>query len=641
MQADVSIARLRIATGPGVRGGLVTARALVEDALRTVASAAGPAAARGLLVLRRLDAGRVRADPDRRAAQRRVGGALADAARRAVHPLDPRAAEADAVLFREPLEAYALYAEALFRGARLRDAWFFRAVFGGGRNLAVTEAGRRLLLRAAGEPFAPLAVAEVILRAGSFAGPLAASLSPAEATSMLGRIATAEGPHGGRAESAAGRDSPEPAEMPESVASDLLALLPPRLRAVACGVVERFGCDDPRAQLVIAATLIEASAAPLSRGLVALVTRAIARCAAAAARLDEAKPGSPVRLVVKDLVGLQPDAAASNGARASASPPPPEGTARPAEGRPAEPAAASVEANGSPPPYRQEPPDRQRRSARPAENPDRPGPTARAADPPVPGAERIEEDRVASRDHDAAVPATAPPPAIEPLPWDEPTAWAGAVLVASAVARALGPLVASPDAMDADLGRCLLGRMLGRAGCAARDPARGAFGPAARARRAAGPLAFHLPAAFALFGAGDLTLHRLEGRPGWRALTCRRGRVILALWTGRAPPPVRRRAAGATIARGPALADDPMPAVLTTAELTLRAWLRRATGYRIGEVLGRSGWVRATRSHLDVTFDSGLVDLAIRRAGLDLNAGWCPWLFRVVTVHYDYGGPDA
>jgi len=49
------VARLRVATSGG--RGAVTARALVEDALRCEADATGPAARRGVLVLRRLAAG--------------------------------------------------------------------------------------------------------------------------------------------------------------------------------------------------------------------------------------------------------------------------------------------------------------------------------------------------------------------------------------------------------------------------------------------------------------------------------------------------------------------------------------------------------------------------------------------------------
>jgi len=36
-----------------------------------------------------------------------------------------------------------------------------------------------------------------------------------------------------------------------------------------------------------------------------------------------------------------------------------------------------------------------------------------------------------------------------------------------------------------------------------------------------------------------------------------------------------------------------------------------------------------------------VIELRLRRAGLDFDAGWVPWLGRVVAYHYDLerGGP--
>ncbi len=47
--------------------------------------------------------------------------------------------------------------------------------------------------------------------------------------------------------------------------------------------------------------------------------------------------------------------------------------------------------------------------------------------------------------------------------------------------------------------------------------------------------------------------------------------------------------------------------------------------------------VRVTRSHVDAHFRLEDVRLEIRRAGLDLNPGWLPWLGRVVTFHFGSG----
>lgn len=80
-----------------------------------------------------------------------------------------------------------------------------------------------------------------------------------------------------------------------------------------------------------------------------------------------------------------------------------------------------------------------------------------------------------------------------------------------------------------------------------------------------------------------------------------------------------------------------------TAERVVGAWLlamarflRRYARLSIGALVCRPGQVAVGRTHLDVAFNSRLVDLRIRRAGLDLDPGWVPWLGRVVTFHYDY-----
>ena len=48
----------------------------------------------------------------------------------------------------------------------------------------------------------------------------------------------------------------------------------------------------------------------------------------------------------------------------------------------------------------------------------------------------------------------------------------------------------------------------------------------------------------------------------------------------------------------------------------------------------RPGRVCATPTHIDVVFEPGQVDLRIRRAGLDLDAGWLAWCERALAFHY-------
>jgi hypothetical protein len=61
--------------------------------------------------------------------------------------------------------------------------------------------------------------------------------------------------------------------------------------------------------------------------------------------------------------------------------------------------------------------------------------------------------------------------------------------------------------------------------------------------------------------------------------------------------------------------DDPLPA------------LTRKLAVRPGTIL-------ITRTHIDVTLDLADIDLDVRRAALDIDPGWVPFLGRIISFHY-------
>ena len=63
-------------------------------------------------------------------------------------------------------------------------------------------------------------------------------------------------------------------------------------------------------------------------------------------------------------------------------------------------------------------------------------------------------------------------------------------------------------------------------------------------------------------------------------------------------------------------------------------YLHRHARMNVAELIPRPGAIVATPTHFDVVFDSRWVDIRLRRAGLDLDPGWVPWLGRVVQFHY-------
>jgi hypothetical protein len=87
--------------------------------------------------------------------------------------------------------------------------------------------------------------------------------------------------------------------------------------------------------------------------------------------------------------------------------------------------------------------------------------------------------------------------------------------------------------------------------------------------------------------------------------------------------------------------EEVMPARASLAQWMshTRRWLR--TQARIGpaSLVLRTGFVSITRTHVDVVFALNQVDIRVRRAGLDRDPGWVPWLGRIVAFHYVAGAP--
>lgn len=127
----------------------------LEDALRT---ASLPDAAGRVLLVRRLDLGRVDARATALQLARRVEQAFARSGARCVHALDPQAAAADAVWFRDTLEAQVERARRVLRTGR-STAWFWRLLSPRIPDDADAATALRVLLCSlALRPEAPIAV---------------------------------------------------------------------------------------------------------------------------------------------------------------------------------------------------------------------------------------------------------------------------------------------------------------------------------------------------------------------------------------------------------------------------------------------------------------------------------------------------
>jgi hypothetical protein len=67
---------------------------------------------------------------------------------------------------------------------------------------------------------------------------------------------------------------------------------------------------------------------------------------------------------------------------------------------------------------------------------------------------------------------------------------------------------------------------------------------------------------------------------------------------------------------------------------SVRRWHRVNLRRPLMTLARRTGRVAATPTHIDVLFGLDQVDIVIRKAGLDIDPGWVPWLGRLVQFHY-------
>ncbi|HET6518205.1 MAG TPA: hypothetical protein VFG47_00075, partial [Geminicoccaceae bacterium] len=153
--------------------------------------------------------------------------------------------------------------------------------------------------------------------------------------------------------------------------------------------------------------------------------------------------------------------------------------------------------------------------------------------------------------------------------------------------------------------------------------------------------AFRAPAAWRPLAAprkGAPPAFALQRFPGGWLLEDGRGRLPLAAAV--APDGFAGLIGPHACEEHPPLATPP-PAdlALRACRLALQRHLRRYAGIGLVGLTRRPGRVLATATHLDVLFDARLIELRLRRAGLDLDPGWVPWLGRVVRYHYDEEGP--
>ena len=131
-----------------------------------------------------------------------------------------------------------------------------------------------------------------------------------------------------------------------------------------------------------------------------------------------------------------------------------------------------------------------------------------------------------------------------------------------------------------------------------------------------------------------------------RRLLLERDRPLLTVFAGQAPPevpldtqivpPDAEQRLQALLARAPPGVDW-APGALRASHGGTDRFGDTVDGL-LARILLRPGRLVCTRWSADLTWPLANADIALRRAGWDIDPGWLPWIGRTVRFHYD--GPD-
>jgi len=172
----------------------------------------------------------------------------------------------------------------------------------------------------------------------------------------------------------------------------------------------------------------------------------------------------------------------------------------------------------------------------------------------------------------------------------------------------------------------------------AQEITRLAISPAEKLPHTELPCDFIAPAAWPelLLSAHRASRLRLHRAPGGRKLLCDdTGTLVLAMWQGDTPQAVDELCLGRQVRHDLPLQNlDELRCLRDSYVFALGRYLRRVARMSLHRTVARRGQLQATRTHVDITMALDELDMNVRRAGLDIDPGWVPWLGRVVCFHY-------
>nr|WP_216611727.1 hypothetical protein [Myxococcus xanthus] len=562
----------------------------MEDALRTASLPDAPGGR--VLVIRQLSLGTIHADRSPATLSLVVEQRVRELARLAVHARSQSAATAQAVYFRDELEPFVLLATRLSQGLPL-DAWFWRLAVPGLHPGMPRDDALRLALASALRTGPGHAGAVTLVSELHALGALAP---------LLGALRWQDGPALARAWWGHLPSRPAPRLPLDDVGSVEQVAEP--LRTTLARWARTWGAGDARALWLASVALCtrvpSRVAAPNLPARAWRVLGALQDSPSAHLPTPREPPRhSPLRQdarIVPAATGVVPSIAASPqpSPQAPAGEPSSNGVTTYLEATPTSPAGATAAP---------------RQVARPAAagTHEAPGDTGTA-----------HQDTPLHSATEEALPTTA-----------------GGLLFLLPVLNALGLeefLAGHPALAELGIPERFLRHVAERLGVPSTDPLFRVLQEAA-AEPLPEPSPFVLPARFQA-GAGARAPFRLVRESTGRCVAFdARARLPLASTShGAALPPPFDRCLTTPLAHR--LPWDDATLMSRAALLAVGRVTRRLAHMGLRELVLRPGRLVATRTHLDVVFAASQVDIRIRRAGLDINPGWVPWLARVIQYHY-------
>ncbi|NOK05977.1 hypothetical protein HNV27_31185 [Myxococcus xanthus] len=595
MTAERRVRQVKLAAASTalVRRGAV----LLEDALRTASLPDAPGGR--VLVIRQLSLGTIHADRSPATLSLVVEQRVRELARLAVHARSQAAATAQAVYFRDELEPFVLLATRLAQGLPL-DAWFWRLAVPGLHPGISRDDALRLTLASALRTEPGHAAAVTLVSELHALGALAP---------LLGALRWQDGPALARAWWGHLPSRPEPRLPLDDVGPTAQVSEP--LQSTLARWARTWGAGDARALWLAAVALCthmpSRVAAPnlpsrAWRVLGALQESPTAYLPTPREPPRQAPPKPDAPMAPADT-GMVPGIAASPlpSPRALSGTPSSDDVTKPQEATPASPAGETAA-------------PRQRARPAPTDTDEAPGDTGTTP-----------QDTRQRYVTEEALPTVA-----------------GGLLFLVPMLNALGLeefLAGHPALADLGIPERFLCHVAERLGVPSTDPLFRVLQEAA-AEPLPEPSPFGLPVRFQA-GVGARAPFRLVRESTGRCVAFdARTRMPLASTSHEAalPPPFDRCLTTPLAHRLP---WDDATLMLRAALLAVGRVTRRLAHMGLRELVLRPGRLVVTRTHLDIVFAASQVDIRIRRAGLDINPGWVPWLARVIQYHYQYDETGA